>query len=79
MGTKLKCGCVTGAYWCAKHDIYRRQNRATDPRWTSGFQDSCSCHINPPCGFCVSNSEIDDETECDPEPAYAKVELTGEE
>lgn len=28
----LKCGCVPGAYWCSKHDIYT----GNTPPWGAG-------------------------------------------
>ena len=34
-GTKLKCGCVIGYYWCGIHDIYVPQDRQHDLRWTN--------------------------------------------
>lgn len=63
-GTRLKCGCVIGAYWCGKHDIYVKQDRKKDPRWTTPESiidytppEGCSCHINPPCSYCMGLKE----------------------
>lgn len=63
--TRLKCGCVPGAYWCSKHDIYS----GNVPPWGAGEKrskesrkvfdeeleyvpEACSCHLMAPCGFC---------------------------
>ena len=64
-GHKFKCGCIAGHYWCAKHDIYNKQDPKDPPphRVTDYPKDykteGCSCHISPPCSFCVNSTEIE--------------------
>lgn len=55
MSKQRPCGCIDGYYWCSKHDIYTKQDRKNDPRWTG--EDECSCHIVAPCSYCVNNFE----------------------
>jgi hypothetical protein len=78
-GTTLTCGCVIGYYWCAAHDIYTRQDRERDPRWTkpeamvcerSGPPECCSCHISAPCSFCTRET---DEANVQSEPRGSKL------
>lgn len=30
-GHKFECGCIAGHYWCAKHDIYTKQDPKDPP------------------------------------------------
>ena len=75
--TKLKCGCVVGAYWCAKHDIYTGNvppwgagaRRASESKkvYDAELDDSdrqpecCSCHLSAPCGYC-ERTQTEDES-----------------
>lgn len=61
-GATLTCGCVIGYYWCGPHDIYTRQDRDRDPRWTKPEtmvcertepMASCECHVIAPCDYCT--------------------------
>lgn len=73
--TKLKCGCIPGAYWCSKHDIYTGKV----PPWGAGIHraeaskkvydeemyedrqpEGCSCHLHAPCGYC-ERTQIEEE------------------
>lgn len=72
--TILKCGCVVGAYWCAKHDIYT----GNVPPWGAGVKreeeskkvydeeadydkpECCSCHLSAPCGYCERTQTEED-------------------
>ena len=78
MAGQLKCGCVVGAYWCSKHDIYT----GNTPPWGAGerrhaesykvfkeeWQDDdrhpecCSCHLSAPCGWCERTQNDEDES-----------------
>lgn len=66
-----KCSCVTGQYecWhCRKPKLEAIKRRLTPaqqeydrlamagwPKEDDRKAECCSCHINPPCGYCLSH------------------------
>lgn len=76
-GVHWDCGkCTHERYesiWKNMSPVRRAYDRRVDPQgaYTSGlsapggdrylFEDSCSCHINPPCSYCVSKGNEEEE------------------
>lgn len=43
----------TGASWnCETEEGKEALERRRDDRGYSVYEEGCSCHINPPCGYC---------------------------
>lgn len=51
--------------WPRARDALKAQERAYDVYVTTygqgGDSGGCSCHINPPCSYCIEQSEIEEE------------------
>ena len=70
------CICVPGHYTCGKHRRLERAkafrkltpeqkayDRQVDPlgAYHTDFPAGCSCHISPPCSYCVGNTDEESE------------------
>ena len=72
---KKKCGCVPNQYTCGVHrrqeqrkahlrltEKQKAYDKFVDPlgAYHIDFPAGCSCHINPPCSYCVNKEDEND-------------------